>query len=172
MSSFNGHAFVSGLTGTGAVVTLSGYGTVFADTIPIQHVSKLTEHIGSDGNMGALQWDDEHYEISMTFRPAKKDAHFNTSKVAFFVPKGSKVTLSGFHAVGGTTGELDTGSPPAPKIVEVLNADWIVCGDTSVTLNAAGNADIQLALRRYPGNLDIHATVPLTAGTLLAADEE
>jgi hypothetical protein len=71
MSLFNGHVLITALAPTGALVTIGGYGTAFTDSAPVQHISRLTEHIGA---MAARrrQWDDTHYEMSLTFRPAKR----------------------------------------------------------------------------------------------------
>jgi hypothetical protein len=47
-----------------------------------------------------------------------------------------------------------------PVLTEFLNTDWIVVGDTSVTLNAAGSAEIQLQLRHYPESPLLENQVP------------
>jgi hypothetical protein len=145
MSTFLGHVLLTGLTpGSNQIVTVGGYGTCFADSVPLQHVSRLTEHIGADGRTGALQWDDDHYELSITFRPARTTASGpSTPPHEFLFKKGSTVELSGFHAIAETIGA---------GLTEAINGKWILVGDTTVTLNAAGAADVTLALRRYPGN--------------------
>lgn len=164
MSSYNGHAFISGLAPSGTTVTIGGYGTCFVDSAPLQHVSRLTEHIGADGKTGALQWDDDHYEMSLTFRPAKKGAVMESSKGYVTIRKGSKVTLTGFHVINEYNGKSPQAEPiVAGDLTAILNVDWIVVGDTAVNLNAAGNCDVQLQLRHYPGNVDIKVMIPTPA---------
>jgi hypothetical protein len=155
MASYNGHALVTGLAPTGKVVTIDAYASVFADSVPVQHVSRLTEHIGADGTTAALQWDDSHYELSITIRPASSTAIPNLQTQAVVIPKGSVVELTGFHPVKESDGAL------TPVLTEFLNADdWIVVGDTSVTLNASGAMEVQLQLRRYPDSPGLDTPVP------------
>jgi len=152
---YNGYAVISALAATGKVVTIGGYGSCFADSVPVQHVSRLTEHIGADGTTAALQWDDTHFELSLTFRPASTPAAHNLATYPVIIPKGSVVALTGFHAVKESDGA------GTPVLTEFLNKnDWIVVGDTTFTLNAAGTAEVQLQLRRYPASPGLITKVP------------
>jgi hypothetical protein len=156
MSTFFGHALINGIApGSGQSVTVGGYGTCFADSVPLQHVSRLTEHIGADGRTGALQWDDDHYELSLTFRPAKVGATPEAPPLEFFFAKGSTVELSGFHEIAE-----DLTSGGGSGFAAVLNGSWILVGDTAVTLNAGGVAEVTLNLRQYPGNVALTPTTP------------
>jgi hypothetical protein len=155
MSSYNSHAFVSGLTTVGTTVAIGGYAVCFADSVPLQHVSRLTEHIGANGKTGALQWDDDH-TMSITFRPAKKGVPLDPATYPMIIPTGAVVALTGFHPVMESNGGI-----PTPDLSDRLNSpDWLVVGDTTVTLNASGVAEVQLQIRQYPNNIDIKVHIP------------
>jgi len=152
---YNGYAVISALAATGKVVTIGGYGSCFADSVPVQHVSRLTEHIGADGTTAALQWDDTHFELSLTFRPASTPEKHDLTTYSVIIPKGSTVALTGFHAV------MESNGAATPVLTEFLNKDdWIVVGDTTFTLNAGGTAEVQLQLRRYPLSSGLVTEIP------------
>jgi hypothetical protein len=150
-ATFVGHATISAVSPSGDTVTITGYGAVFLDNVPVQHVSRLTDHIGTSGRTAAIQWDDDHFELSVTFRPAKAGARHDLATYPLIYPKGSILSLSGFHPI-----REDGATPP-----EFLNAtDWIIVGDSTVTLTTTGSAEVQLQLKRYPGSPGLMTPIP------------
>jgi len=146
---FNGFAFIQGV-GTACTVTVSGYAAVFMDSAPISHRAKLDEHVGTDGNFCALVHSQQYLELSLSFRPASSSVVPDDGAV--ILSKGSKVTLSGFKPV-----KLTYGTPPAAT--DILNTDWLLVGDTTITLNAADPAVVDLTIRNY---LDKQAALLVT----------
>lgn len=136
MSTFNGHAFITGISTGGQTVQIGGYAACFIDSVPMQHMADLTEHKGASGNVGALQWNNERLEMTITFRPASTASIEAAEAKAIIIPKGATVALSGFKQVKRNG-------------VDVLNGDWINVGDATLTLNVSERADVTLQIRNY-----------------------
>lgn len=133
---FHGHAFIHGVAANSSTVSIGGYAAVFIDSVPVQHSATFTEHIGADGKTGALQWENEYLELSLTFRPAASTTVADADAKAILIPKGATVTLSGFRPV-----KLNN--------ADILNGDWINTGDATLTLNASGAGEVSLVVRNY-----------------------
>lgn len=139
---FTGHATIKGISPEGNETVnigtaLQGYAAVFMDSAAIAYIHRRREeHVGTDGNTAALESQDPRLEINATFRPCSDQSIAGAGAKAILIPDGTVVTLSGFHPVklGG---------------VDKLNGDWMVFGDTTLTLNKDGPAEVSLVLRNY-----------------------
>jgi hypothetical protein len=134
----NGLAKIIGISSSGATVTVGGYAAVEMDQLPIQHTANFVEQFGANGEPTTLHWMNEHLIINVTFRPTAATIAAVGDK-AILLPKGSVASLSGFK-------------PVKYNGVDILNADWILTGDATLTLNSNNSCDIQLELRNYLAN--------------------
>lgn len=140
MATHHGHAFIQGVSSSGATVTVGGYAAAFVGSAPITHTSRYTAKVGSDGKTGALQWDDEKFTMTLSFMPASTSSIAAANAKAIFIAKGATVTLANFIPV----------KYPSAAGTDILNGDWINTGDATLTLNAeTEGAEVSLSLERW-----------------------
>jgi hypothetical protein len=150
----NGHALVYGISPTtGATVQIGGFAKCFLDSLPVAHRAKMDEHTGTNGLTQAIVHTNQYFEIGISFRPASTTTQASADTSAFFPLKGATMALSGFKSVRHNS-------------ADILNGDWIIVSDSTVTLNASDPASIDLTLRRY-----LDGTQMTTLKTLVPAEE-
>lgn len=135
-ASFNGHAFIQGVTDGGDTVGVEGYGQVFIDSAAIQYTADFAEHRGAGGGYGALQWTGEKLELTLTFRPCSDQSEAVANAKAIIIPNGARVNLSGFR-------------PIYFRSADILNASWLFVGPGSFSLNATDRGEAMLTLKNY-----------------------
>lgn len=137
MNVMNGHALVYGVSPiTGATVQIGGYAKVFLDSLPIAHRAKMDEHVGTNGLTQAIVHTNQYFEISASFRPASTTSQADADTTAFFSLKGATMTLNGLKPVRHNSSDI-------------LNGDWIIVSDSTITLSASDPMTVDLTLRRY-----------------------
>jgi len=142
-TTYQGYAFIQGL-GPNCTVGIEGYAQVFVDSLPIVHRAKFDEHIGVGGRTCAFVHSNEHFEISISFRPASNASVAGAEGDLVPIAKGSKVVLSGFKPLKYTYG-----TPPTEKDILNDTAGWITVGDATLTMNASDPATVDLTLRHH-----------------------
>jgi hypothetical protein len=143
----NGYATIKGISKDDAcTVTIEGYANVLIDTVPIQLMTDLTEHMGAHGHGPcAMEWRNQRVMLEITFRPASSTSQEDANEKAILIPQGTVVTLSGFLPV------TILNAVAASREEDLLNGDWLHVGPTTtLTLNAsAPGGEVQLTLGYY-----------------------
>jgi hypothetical protein len=141
MTTFNGFADIRGV-GTACTVAVGGYASVFMDSAPVAHRATVTEHVGADGSTCSIVHSNEYIELTIAFRPVSSVSKTAADGYAMFLPKGSTVALTGFKPVKIGTEDI------------LNSSDWILVGDSTVTLNANDAGVVDLTIRNYLDHAD------------------
>lgn len=153
MPVYNGHAFCQGISPTNATVVIGGFAKAFVDSVAIAHRAKFDEHVGTNGLTAAFVHTNQFFEISISFRPSSSTTQASADTEAIFVLKGATITLNGFK-------------PARHESADILNGDWIVVSDSTLTLNKDEPMTIDLTIRRY-----LDSTQMTSLKTLVPAEE-